>query len=120
MNISYVAGFIEGEGSFCAVRNGTYPRLQVGQNNRVPLDEIAKFLQELGIKATVYSSRNNGWNTDLFFTLVISGKKHCRALYTLLLPEMHHPGKIAQMKERWTCTQRPDYSRSVQYWIRTG
>jgi hypothetical protein len=100
MNISYIAGFTDGEGNISICGRG--PRITWGQKHGGVLNDIAAFLECIGIKvnrsklAPKPPKRPNEINI-----LFISKRRHCEKLLRLMLPELIVKRADAEKVLKW-------------------
>lgn len=91
--IEWVAGFIEGEGSFTGsqrTKNYFQPNFSLYQKDEAILLKVQAFLASHEIDSQIYVGTNK------CYTLSINAIWRCRMLYELIRPHMHAPIKIAQ------------------------
>jgi len=99
----WLAGFVDGEGSFSAitrrkvVRGRVYTyrlgELVIGQKDPEVLYKIDEFLRRHGIRGGVYKRRSG------LYVYVFQGRWSFITLAKHLMPYLRHPHRIAQLKK---------------------
>jgi intein-encoded DNA endonuclease-like protein len=86
MNLDYIAGFFDGEGSLTYNRAGKQWLVKIAQSERAVLDEIVEFLQSLDVHCSVHKKPFGEKCTRIPYDIVIHRKRDvCK-----FLGLMHH------------------------------
>ena len=120
--VEWVAGFVEGEGSFTShanynhtTRNGdpiyyrTYvPTFQVAQKEAQPLYLIAEFFATKGVRGKVVHRNNNTGGAHEYRVI---GAKNCLLVASILYDHMYSDRKRRQLE---------DWVQTIMLWQRGG
>ena len=127
--VEWVAGFVEGEGTFTkhanynhTTRNGVpiyyrtfVPTFQVSQKEAQPLDLIASFFAEKGVRGKVVFRTNASGGAHEYRVI---GAKNCLLVASSLYDHMHSERKKLQLRDWVTeimCRQREGTKVPTEY-----
>jgi len=86
MNYDYIAGFFDGEGSVCAQRagNNVHFKLDISNTNKEVLEKIKEFLDNQGIKSSLYTRKLYEGRKQAYDLVICNKKDILEVLFNIM------------------------------------